>query len=227
MFCKEKYLFRKVTYTSVAGSLNFIQIISYNANICKYNIKNSKTSLSHFLPVDLSLLSLFWFWWKWQAAVQVHNMDLFPRVIAGRTKERGRTLIETLNKKEVDKIVGPFPLKGRHDGFAHLSFCVVPSISSPSPPPPGGQLYICLAQYYVPQKKKKKPLHHQDLSLPNINKVYNPDLNVPLLLIVLHSLGRVEGREGRQAVDQHPYELVFVVWHPEHVYKSIDSSSPC
>lgn len=118
----------------------------------------------------------------------MHNMGSFPRVIAGRTKERGRTLIETLNKKEVDKIVGPFPLKGRHDGFAHLSFHVVPSISSPSPPPPGGRLYICLVQYYVPQKKKKKPLHHKDLSLPNINKVYNPDLNVPLLLIVLHSL---------------------------------------
>lgn len=114
-------------------------------------------------------------------------MGPLPRVIAGRTAERGSTLIETLNKKEVDKIVGPFPLKGRHDGFAHLSFHVVPSISSPSPPPPCGWLYVCLVQYCIPQKKKK-PLHHKDLSLPNINIVYNPDLNTPLLLIVLHSL---------------------------------------
>lgn len=33
----------------------------------------------------------------------------------------------------------------------------------------------------------QKPLHHKDLSLPYINKVYDPDLNVPLLLIVLHN----------------------------------------
>lgn len=32
---------------------------------------------------------------------------------------------------------------------------------------------------------------------------------MPLLLIVLHSLGGFEGREGRQTVDQHPYEFVF------------------
>lgn len=42
------------------------------------------------------------------------------------------TLIEMLNKNEVDKIVGAFLLKGRHDGFDSLSFPVVPSIS-PSP----------------------------------------------------------------------------------------------
>lgn len=77
-------------------------------------------------------------------------------------------------------------------------------------------------------KKKKKPLHHKDLSLPNINKVYDPDLNVPLLLIVLHSHRKKKRREGNsgQAVDQHPYEFVFVVWHRERVHKSIDFSYP-
>lgn len=33
-------------------------------------------------------------------------------------------------------------------------------------------------------------------------------------------------RDGGQAVDQHPYEFVFVVWHPERVHKSIDFSYP-
>lgn len=59
-------------------------------------------------------------------------------------KEKGRTLIETANKKEVDKIVGPFLLKGCRDGFVHLSFPVVPSISPH--PPVGGYIFICLAQ---------------------------------------------------------------------------------
>lgn len=131
-----------------------------------------------------------------------------------------------LNKKEVDKFAGAFLLKGRRDGFGRLvvSRCSVNLSTSPV----GINIFICLAQSYMPPKK---PLHHKDLSLPYINKVYDPDLNVPLLLIVLHSRWkrkkkkRREGNSG-QAVDQHRYEFVFVVWHHERVHKSIDFSYP-
>lgn len=141
-----------------------------------------------------------------------------------KEREAG-TLIEMLNKKEVDKIVGAFLLKGRRDGFGGLSFPVVPSIS---PPPQWALIYLFV---WRGNTCLQKPLHHKDLSLPYINKVYDPDLNVPLLLIVLHSHGkkrereRMEGNSG-QAVDQHPYEFVFVVWHHERVHKSIDFSYP-
>lgn len=95
---------------------------------------------------------------------------------------------------------------------------------------PGGHSYIYLFGSVIHASEKKEnqaPLHHKDLSLPNINKVYDPDLNVPLLLIVLHSQRKNRrGGSGRQAVDQHPYEFVFVVWHRQRVHKSIDFSSP-
>lgn len=100
------------------------------------------------------------------------------------------TLIEMLNKKEVNKIVGAFLLKGRHDGFGGLSFPVVPSIS---PPPQWALIYLFL---WRSNTRLQKPLHHKDLSLPYINKVYDPDLNVPLLLIVLHC--RREKEKGRK-----------------------------
>lgn len=90
------------------------------------------------------------------------------------------TLIEMLNKKEVNKIVGAFLLKGRRDGFGGLSFPVVPSIS---PSPQWTLIYLFV---WRSNTCLQKPLHHKDLSLPYINKVYGPDLNVPLLLIVLH-----------------------------------------
>lgn len=116
----------------------------------------------------------------------------------------------------MDKIAAAFLLKGRRDGFANLSFPVLPSIS----PPP----FVSLAVWRSDTPKKRKAaFHHQALSLPNINKVYTPDLNVPLLLIVLHCFRE---KEGRQAVDQHPHEFVFVVWHCERVYKSSDFSLP-
>lgn len=140
--------------------------------------------------------------------------------------KKPETLIETLNKKEVDKIAGAFLLKGWRDGFARLSFPVVPSIS---PPPRWTFIYLFVwhRNTRLQKKKNQAPLHHKDLSLPNINKVYDPDLNVPLLLIVLHSQRKNRRRgSGRQAVDQHPYEFVFVVWHRRRVHKSIDSSSP-
>lgn len=62
----------------------------------------------------------------------------------------------------------------------------------------GGHSYIYLFGTVIHASKKKKtqaPLHQKDLSLPNINKVYDPDLNVPLLLIVLHSQRKTDGVE--------------------------------
>lgn len=90
--------------------------------------------------------------------------------------------------------MGAFLLKGRYDGFAHLSFPVVPSIS---PPPQWAFIYLLAwrRNTHLPKKRKKKAFHHQDLSLPNINKVYTPDLNVPLLLIVLHCCREKKGTE--------------------------------
>ena len=81
-----------------------------------------------------------------------------------------------------------FLLKGRHDGCASLSFTVVPSIS---PPPELAFIYLCVWPNNTRLKQKKTKtkttFHHKDLSLPHINKAYDPDLNVPLLLIVLRS----------------------------------------
>lgn len=75
----------------------------------------------------------------------MQNIGSFPGVIAGSEGgEKRATLIETPNKKEADKIAGAFLLKGRRDGFAGLSFPVVPSISSASPV--GIPIFICLAQ---------------------------------------------------------------------------------
>lgn len=62
-----------------------------------------------------------------------------------------------------------------------LSFSVVPSISTF---PRGSECKYSFGATCV-----QKPLHHKDLSLPNINKVYDPDLNVPLVLNVLHRRG--------------------------------------
>lgn len=79
-----------------------------------------------------------------------------------------------------------FPLKGCCDGFASLSFPIVPSIS---PSPQWAFIYLVVWR----SNTKKKAFHHKDLSLPNINKVYDPDLNVPLLLIILCSREKKEG----------------------------------
>lgn len=104
------------------------------------------------------------------------------------------TLIEMLNKKEVDKIAGAFLLKGRRDGFGRLvvSRCSVNLSTSPV----GINIFILFGAVI---HASKSPLHHKDLSLPYINKVYDPDLNVPLLLIVLHSRWKKEEkkREGK------------------------------
>lgn len=139
-----------------------------------------------------------------------------------RRVKKCRTLIETLNKKEVDKIMGAFLLKGRYDGFASLSFPVVPSIS---PPPQWAFIYL-LVWLRNTHQKERKAFHHQDLSLPNINKVYTPDRNVPLLLIVFTAVEKRRGQNGRQAVDQRPHEFVCVVWHSEWLYKSPGFSHP-
>lgn len=58
------------------------------------------------------------------------------------------------------------------------------SVNLLAPLPPVGFMYLFV---WCGNTRLQKPLHHKDLSLPYINKVYDPDLNVPLLLIVLHN----------------------------------------
>lgn len=118
--------------------------------------------------------------------------------------------------------MGAFLLKGRRDGFANLSFPVVPSIC---PPPQWAFIYLVVWRSNTHLKKTKK---HSSwgLSLPNINKVYTPDLNVPLLLIVLHRCREKKGRKWQTGRRSTSYQFVFVVWHRERVYKSSDSSHP-
>lgn len=75
--------------------------------------------------------------------------------------------------------------KGRGDGFGGLSPPLPRySVNLLAPLPPVGFMYLFV---WCGNTRLQKPLHHKDLSLPYINKVYDPDLNVPLLLIVLHN----------------------------------------
>lgn len=121
----------------------FISAICGRVNIAK--TKQWGKSLTFTLPArGPFLLLLLWFWFKWQPPCKCTTWALSQELLLEVKKEKGRTLIETPNKKEVDKIVGPFLLKGRRDGFVHLSFPVVPSISPH--PPVGGYIFICLAQ---------------------------------------------------------------------------------
>lgn len=60
-------------------------------------------------------------------------------------------------------------------------------------------IYVFGAVIHASKQKKTKTFHHKDLSLPHINKAYDPDLNVPLLLIVLLShRKKIEKNEERK-----------------------------
>lgn len=77
-----------------------------------------------------------------------------------------------------------------------LAACPPPrySVNLLAPLPPVGFMYLFV---WCGNTRLQKPLHHKDLSLPYINKVYDPDLNVPLLLIVLHN-GKEKGVKKRE-----------------------------
>lgn len=133
-----------------------------------------------------------------------------------------------LNKKKVAKIMGRISFEMPQ--WWILAACRLPLFRQSLHLPPRGNEWMHLFLWRCCRTCVQKPLHHKDLSLPNINKVYDPDLNVPLVLIVLHKRWRGEKiserkeEMNRQAVDQHPYE--FVVWHHHRAHKSPNSSYP-